>query len=184
MRSLSIPGPLLVNECSRVGKDSVVKLRVIPGHDESAGAARTVSHGRTGIGIFRELNVSASFYNRQDFFLDEFSVNTGHSVVLQTAFAALRISASVGDRDGDHRRNFALRDQSVESRKKEQVRSIGTHDERRKAAGYVLFGDVHGNLPCVGRGVAGAHDQFGGIGAIWGSEGVWVACDARTDFAW
>src|SRR5258708_34593590 len=151
MRSLSIPGPLLVNECSRVGKDSVVKLRVITGHDESAGAGRTLSHGRTGIGIFRELNVSASFYNRQDFFLDEFSVNTGHSVVFQAAFATLRISASVGDRDGDHRRNFALRDQSVESRKKEQVRPIGTHEDGRKAAGYALFGHLHANLPRVER---------------------------------
>ena len=50
----------------------------------------------------------------QNLLLDKLGVAAGHGVVLEAAFAALRVSAAVADGDGDLHGNFVLGDQAVE----------------------------------------------------------------------
>ena len=50
-------------------------------------------------------------------------------------------------------------------------------------AGDVLLGNIHGDAARVGRGMAGGHDQLGGIVGIGRAEGAGLARDAGIKFA-
>ncbi len=68
-------------------------------------------------------------------------------VVLKTAFAPLRVSASVADRNSNHHRDLALGNQGVQSRKELPVRPVRPDHERRDATGHVLLGDIDRDFP-------------------------------------
>ena len=161
----------------------MIKLGVIPGHDERARAAGTAAHGGAAIGIVGEFDVGFFFDQRQHFVFDELGVLAGHGVVLETALAALGVAAAVADGDGDHDRQFVLGDHAVERSEQHAIGAVGAYDERRGCAGHVCLGHIDGDLARVGRGMAGGDDELGGISWIGGAEGAFVARDAGIVFA-
>ena len=161
----------------------MVKLGVIPGHDERARAAGAAAHGGAAIGIVGELDVGFAFDAGQHFILDELGILAGHGVVFEAALAALRVAAAVADGDGDHRGQFVFGDEAVECGEEHVVGAVGANDERGFGAGYVCLGYVDGDLARVGRGMAGGDDEFCGVGGIRRAEGAFVAGDAGVVFA-
>src|SRR5712672_4808407 len=97
VRRLRIVRPLLIYECSGIRKNAVIKLRVIPSHDQDARASRAAAHGCSAAGIICEFHMSLRFHSRQDFFLYEFGIGSGHRVVLKTSLTSLRVSAAVAN---------------------------------------------------------------------------------------
>src|SRR3712207_395991 len=100
LRRFRVPRPLLVDVSSGVGKDAAVKIRAIPGHDESAGAAGTVAHCGSAIRVFRQLDVVLLLDKWQDLCLYKLRVLAGHRVVLEAALTALGVTTAVPDRYG------------------------------------------------------------------------------------
>src|SRR6267142_4443156 len=98
--------------------------------------------------------MSLGFRSRQDFVLHKLPIDSGHRVVLKTAFTPLRVSTSIADRNGDHHWHLMLSNQSIQSRKEQRVGPIRPDDERRDAAWHILLRDVHAHAPLVWGGVA------------------------------
>ena len=183
VRGLRIVRPLLVDPGAGVGEHSGVPLRVVPGHDESAGSAGAATHGGAAFWVVGQLDVGFGFYARQDFGFDELGVAAGHGVVFEATLAALGVAAAVADGDGDHGWEFMLGDEAVEGGEEQAVGSVRAYDEGRDGAWNVLFGHVDRDLPRIGRGMAGGDQEFRWIGEIGRAEGVGVACDAGIDLA-
>src|ERR1700746_2329458 len=97
MGGLRIVRPLLVDIGSRVRKHAMIKLGVIPRHDQGAGSSRTVTDGRPALRVLRELHLSLAFHPGQHFFLYKLGVRPRHCVVLEPSLTALRIPAPVAD---------------------------------------------------------------------------------------
>src|SRR5882762_4062258 len=97
VRRLRIVRPLLVYECSGICKNAMIKLRVIPSHDQGARTSRAAAHGCTRVRILSEFDVSLALHQGQNFALHKLGINSGHCVVLKTAFTPLRVSAAVAD---------------------------------------------------------------------------------------
>src|SRR6266516_4531848 len=64
VRSFGIGRPLLIDEGPRVSQHAVIKLGMIPGHDQCAGSTRTAAHGCSSGAIFAELYVGFGLNSR------------------------------------------------------------------------------------------------------------------------
>ena len=117
VRRFGMVRPLLIYPCAGVGKNAMVKFRVIPRHDQGAGGAGAAAHGCAALGILRQQHVKAGLDLGKHFGLDEIGVASGHGVVFKTAFAALGVASAVRNRDGDHGRNAVLGNQVVQNGK-------------------------------------------------------------------
>ena len=115
MRELRVGRPLLIDVGAGVGEDAVVELRVVPGHDERAGAAGASTHGGAGLGVVGELNVNVRLNRWEHLLFHKLRVTARHGVVFQATFAALRIASTIGNGDRDHGRYAMLGDEVVES---------------------------------------------------------------------
>ena len=170
--------PLLVHEGSGVGQDAVVKLGVVPGHDEGTGASGAAAHGGSAVGVVGKGDVELRLDAGKDFVLDELGVVAGHGVVFEAALGALGVATAVGDGDGDEGGEFVLGDEVVEGGEKQGVGAIGTDEEGSGGSGNVLGGDVDGDFAGVGCRVAGGDDELGWVVRVWDTEGIGVAGDA------
>ena len=175
--------PLLVHKRPRIGQHAVVKLRVIPGHDDGARTARTAAHRRPALRIFRQLHMALRFDERQHLFLDEFRVQARHGVVFQAALTALGVAAAIADGNGDHHRYAMLGDEVIQRGKQRSIGTVRSDDKGRRRAGNVLLGDVNGDSPRVRSGMARGHHQVGGVGGVDRSRRVRLARDAGIDLA-
>ena len=178
---LRIVRPLLVHKSSGIREDTMIELRVIPSHDQGAGASRAVTDRRPGVRIFRESHVRLPFHHRQNFLFHELAIESGHGVVLQASFATLGVSAAVSNRNANHDGDLMLGDQRIQSRKQHAVGPICTDNKRRGGARNVLLGNVDGHLTRIGRRMTGGDEQLRGIRRISSSERVGLACDARIN---
>ena len=183
LRSRGVPGPLLVDVGARIGEDAVVEVRMVPGHDEGAGASGAAAHGGAGVGVVGEADVGLRFDQGEDFVLYELGVVGGEGVVFEAALGALGVAAAVADGDGDHGGEFVGSDKVVEDGEEEVVGAVGADDEGGDGAGDVLRGDVDGDVARVGRGMAGGDDEAGGVGGVGCAEGAFVAGYAGIIFA-
>src|ERR1700733_7445323 len=64
---------------------------MIPGHDQGRGASGAAAHGSPATRVLGEFPSSLGFDARQHFLFHELRVDSGHGVVLKTAFTALRV---------------------------------------------------------------------------------------------
>src|SRR5882757_9381232 len=97
MWRLRIVWPLLIDKGSGIRKHAVIKLGMIPGHDQGTGAAGAAAHSRPAVGILGQLHVSFHFDHRQDFLFHKLGIESRHGVVLKAALTSLRVAASVAD---------------------------------------------------------------------------------------
>src|SRR6185437_10105129 len=56
--------PLLIDECPGIRQDTMIKLGMVPGHDQCARTARTVTHRGTTVWVLRELYVRLGLRTR------------------------------------------------------------------------------------------------------------------------
>jgi len=154
VRGLGVIRPLLIDIGTRIGENAVVELRVMPGHDQSAGATGTAAHRRPALGIPGEFHVAFCLHERQHFSLDELRIPARHGVVFQAAFAALRVPPAIAERNGDHHRYTVLGDQIIQGGEQPAVGSVRADDEGCDFACDILFGDVNRHSASVRSDVA------------------------------
>ena len=135
---LGVRGPLLVHIRAGIREHPVVKLRVIPRHDQRCRGARTAAHCRATFGIFCELQVVLLLDQGQHFAFHKLRVSSRHRVVFEPALAALSVAAAVADGDRDHGRHPFLRNQIVQRRKQQRIGAVRADDEGRGGAGHCL----------------------------------------------
>ena len=99
--------PLLVYISAGISQHAVVKVGMIPGHDQCARTAGAAAHRRAASGSWVNFTLAAFSASGSTSFSTN-SALAGHGVVFEAALAALGVAAAVADGDVNHHRHPAL----------------------------------------------------------------------------